>query len=150
MCTKTGCKCISCGNTINFGHKMSYCKECHLWSHVSCSVKIGPSCGLPPGLSEECLKGSVTQSAKKPTSPSTSRKVLTSPSTSRKVPTSPSTNRKMPTSPRVRFRNEQQELPKECLRGNVIYATKKPNTLSMNQVLPISTEVRFKSEIGNN
>ncbi len=50
ICTKPNCKCVVCGQAISFGHKMSNCKECHIWSHVSCTVKIGPTCGLPQAM----------------------------------------------------------------------------------------------------
>lgn len=32
---------------------MSNCKECHIWCHISCTVKIGPTCGLSQAMFEQ-------------------------------------------------------------------------------------------------
>lgn len=68
-CTKSGYRCSVCNEPISFMNT-SYCKECHIWSHLSCANKIEPNCGLPSALREYIM----TKSSKQLTSSESSLK----------------------------------------------------------------------------
>ncbi|XP_065212343.1 citron Rho-interacting kinase-like isoform X2 [Planococcus citri] len=72
-CRKTLYKCSVCSVSISTGHH-SYCKECHVWCHVSCTQKIGPTCGLPQALMEQFSNFTKTQSQSQFTSSQSSIK----------------------------------------------------------------------------
>lgn len=40
-------KCAACLDTIQFGKRAAICNECHIITHLKCSLLVPPNCGLP-------------------------------------------------------------------------------------------------------